>query len=62
MIIPVVIIANLNSPIVSFLAVDCEGVLGSRADLEGEPCGDDLDGLEPFGRHLKTASTEALHG
>lgn len=62
MMIAVVMTANLNSPIVSFLAAGCDGVLGSRADLEGEPCGEDLDLFELFGLHFRTASTEALQG
>lgn len=55
-------IANRNSPIVSFRA---GGVAtpSRGADRAGEVLGEErLDGLRPLGRHLRTASTEARQG
>lgn len=54
--------ANRSSPIVSFLAFGWDGAVGSRADLAGEPFGEILACFEGFGRHLRTASTDALQG
>jgi hypothetical protein len=60
--ITVVITANRSSPIVSFLAFGCDGVPGRSADLAGEPLGELLEDFKALGRHLRTASTEALQG
>lgn len=61
-IIIVVMIANRSSPI-SAPDFCCTGVCGRRgAALTGESLAVVLDGFQPFGRHFKTASTEALQG
>lgn len=55
-------IANLISPILSFLETGVVGELGNRVALDGEMFGVPLAAFELLGRHLRTASTEALHG
>lgn len=55
----VVMMANLTSPIVSLRAAGCAD--GRSADRDGDELGLFLDDL-PFGRHRRTASTDALHG
>jgi hypothetical protein len=63
MMIPLVIIANRNSLMGSFFAAgEAEEPVSNGTDLAGELVGE-LRGLfMPFGRHCKTASTEALQG
>lgn len=59
----VVMIANRSSPMVSFLAMGRAGAPVSKGiDLAGEPSGVLRELFRPFGRHFKTASTDALHG
>ena len=59
----VVIIAKRSSPIASFLALGrAVAVAISGMVLAGELLGERVVDFKPFGRHFKTASTEALQG
>lgn len=56
-------IANRSSPMVSFRAGGWAPPPSKGAERAGEELGEFLvETFRPFGRHLRTASTEARHG
>lgn len=54
--------ANLSSPIVSFLAIGAGMPVSNGTDLAGEPLGELRELFKPLGLHFNTASTEARQG